>query len=130
MPDACPFCPPPEERVIHRGESAIVLWDGFPVSPGHVLIIPKRHVSGWFEATPDEIAEIVDLIPLARAAIERKHAPDGYNLGVNVGEVAGQTVFHLHLHVIPRYVGDSPDPRGGVRWIVPAKARYWTPDEG
>jgi len=124
--EACPFCPPPEERVFHRGELVTGLWDGFPVSPGHALIIPARHVATWFEATPEEQAALAAALTEARNAIQEKHSPDGFNIGVNVGEAGGQTVPHLHVHLIPRYAGDVEDPRGGVRWVVPGNATYWS----
>ena len=101
------------------------LWDGFPVSPGHALLVPRRHVATWFDATDDERAELLAGIEHAREAIERRHGPAGFNVGMNLGEAAGQTVPHLHVHVIPRYTGDVEDPRGGVRWVVPSKAAYW-----
>jgi superfamily II DNA or RNA helicase/diadenosine tetraphosphate (Ap4A) HIT family hydrolase len=100
------------------------LWDAHPVSPGHALVLPRRHVTAWFDATPDEQAALLAATDAVRHEIERHHTPDGYNLGVNVGEAAGQTVVHLHLHVIPRYLGDVPDPRGGVRHVIPHKANY------
>ena len=121
----CPFDAPPGERIFHEDDLIRCLWDGFPVSPGHALIIPRRHVASWFEATPEEQVAIVRAIEIARHEIETRHEPDGYNVGFNSGEAAGQTVFHLHMHVIPRYRGDMPDPRGGIRLVVPSKARYW-----
>jgi len=95
------------------------------VSPGHTLIVPNRHVATWFEATPEEQQALLEAIAEARRRIEKNHAPDGYNIGINSGEAAGQTVRHLHVHVIPRYAGDVTDPRGGVRWVIPDKAAYW-----
>jgi diadenosine tetraphosphate (Ap4A) HIT family hydrolase/HKD family nuclease len=121
---ACPFCNPPNNRLFHRGRVVLGLWDQFPVSPGHALIIPRRHVTSWFEATAEERNEMMGAVAEARTAIEQVHQPDGYNLGVNVGEAAGQTIFHLHVHVIPRYHGDVPAPRGGVRHVIPEKADY------
>ena len=90
------------------------MFDAFPANPGHMLIIPKRHFSGYFEATVQEKIEILTLIDDAKRIIDQQFHPDGYNIGVNVGRVAGQTVMHMHVHVIPRYKGDIPDPRGGV----------------
>jgi diadenosine tetraphosphate (Ap4A) HIT family hydrolase/HKD family nuclease len=121
---ACPFCAPDAERIFHAGRLVLGLWDRFPVSPGHALLIPKRHVASWFDATLAERAELVEAVEAARAAIQSLHAPDGFNLGVNVGEAGGQTVPHLHLHVIPRYRGDVADPRGGVRHVLPERANY------
>lgn len=125
---ACPFC----ERVaaghtVAANELAAAITDGFPVSPAHLLIVPRRHVADYFALTAAERHALADLVPLAKTSIEQAHAPDGYNLGMNIGASAGQTVEHAHLHVIPRYAGDVPDPRGGVRWVVPARAAYWRP---
>lgn len=123
----CPFCQPESARVFHEGKLIVGLWDAFPVSPGHALLIPRRHVRDWFEANAEEQAELNAAIRLARMAIDEAGLrPQGYNLGMNCGEAAGQTVPHLHLHVIPRYAGDTPDPRGGVRKVIPGKADYWT----
>lgn len=87
---------------------------------------PRRHIPTWFDATPEEQQELTAAIEIARAAILARHQPDGFNIGMNLGPAAGQTVGHLHLHVIPRYAGDVPDPRGGVRWVVPQRADYWS----
>jgi diadenosine tetraphosphate (Ap4A) HIT family hydrolase len=98
--------------------------DKYPVSPGHRLIVPKRHVASLFELAPEEYSE---LFTIARElATSDRSAPDGWNLGVNVGPAAGQTVMHVHVHLVPRMLGDVPDPRGGVRWVVPHHAVYWT----
>lgn len=94
------------------------------MSPGHALLIPVRHIGTWFDATDVERAELLTAIAHARMAIEHAHAPDGYNIGINIGEVGGQTIFHLHVHVIPRYRGDVDEPRGGIRGIIPGKANY------
>lgn len=122
----CPFCRVAPERTFHEGLLVLGLWDGFPVSPGHALLVPRRHVATWFEASANEKSELAEAIEVARAAILSRHRPEGFNVGMNLGAAAGQTVGHLHLHVIPRYPGDVPDPRGGVRWVVPARADYWT----
>ncbi len=100
------------------------MWDGFPVSPGHALIVPRRHAPGWFDATSGEQQELMTSIELVRNVIEEKYRPDGFNIGINVGASAGQTVPHLHVHVIPRYSGDVGDPRGGVRHVIPGKGNY------
>ena len=121
----CPFCSPPADRVFLETDSVIALWDGYPISPGHALVVPRRHVAGWFEASRDEQIAIVDALESVKAAIEEAYAPDGYNIGLNSGRAAGQTVFHLHVHVIPRYNDDVEDPRGGVRWVIPDRAAYW-----
>jgi diadenosine tetraphosphate (Ap4A) HIT family hydrolase len=87
--------------------------------------VPRRHVASWFEASPEERTELIAALERARAAILEDHRPDGFNVGMNLGAAAGQTVFHLHLHVIPRYAGDVEDPRGGIRCVVPDRAAYW-----
>lgn len=132
MSKDCPFCHPAADRLFHLGKGVLGLWDGFPVSPGHALLIPKRHFPNWFEATEEEQRELIAAIDTARAAIERDHQPNGFNIGVNVGSAAGQTVPHLHVHVIPRYAGDMADPRGGVRGVIPQRQNYLrdVPDEG
>jgi diadenosine tetraphosphate (Ap4A) HIT family hydrolase len=120
---------PAPESVFHAGELILGLWDAFPVSPGHALLLPRRHVATWWDATPEEQRELVAALTVARDEIRRRHRPDGFNVGINAGAAAGQTVFHLHVHVIPRYAGDVPDPRGGVRHVIPAKANYLAPAE-
>lgn len=112
-------------------ESKLVLgvWDGYPVSEGHALLMPKRHFATWFEAHAAEQVALLAGVDCVREAIESRYNPDGYNIGVNSGPAAGQTVAHLHLHVIPRYKGDVADPRGGIRWVIPGKADYWSEEE-
>ncbi len=122
---ACPFCNPPREQILIEGAQAMVLWDSYPVSPGHALIIPRRHVASLFDSTAMEREEILRLADEARRILDERHAPDGFNLGINDGAAAGQSVPHLHVHLIPRYRGDVPDPRGGVRWIIRDRASYW-----
>ena len=114
-----------EGLVIARNELAAAFPDAFPVSPGHVLIVPRRHEGDFFALSEREQEAMLRLIPAAREWVEAERSPGGYNLGVNIGDVAGQTIAHAHLHVIPRYTGDVPDPRGGVRWVLPERARYW-----
>jgi diadenosine tetraphosphate (Ap4A) HIT family hydrolase len=123
---ACPFCRPDTGRILVAEDLAFAYRDGHPVSPGHTLIVAKRHVGSWFDLVDDERAAISRLLDATRERIVAEHHPDGFNLGINDGAAAGQTVPHLHLHVIPRYRGDSPEPRGGVRWVIPAKADYWS----
>jgi diadenosine tetraphosphate (Ap4A) HIT family hydrolase/HKD family nuclease len=120
----CPFCNVAPDRVFHDGPRVIGLWDAYPVSPGHALLVTKRHVASWFDATRDEHADLVEAIDIAKVAIAETHAPDGFNIGINIGEAAGQTVLHLHVHVIPRYRGDVPNARGGVRHVIPSKGFY------
>ena len=121
----CPFCSPDPERVSYRGKLVFALWDGFPVTEGHALLVPNRHVGRWLDATEEEREELFRAIPLVMEKIREDRAPDGFNIGINDGAAAGQTIDHLHLHVIPRYGGDVPDPRGGIRWVVPENACYW-----
>src|SRR5665213_52287 len=97
----CPFCDPPEGRVFVEEPLAIALWDGYPVSPGHALIIPRRHMPSLFDATESERSALLTLVDSAKVVIDQRHRPDGYNIGVNVGAAAGQTVFHLYIHLIP-----------------------------
>ncbi|HCW0157068.1 HIT family protein [Pseudomonas aeruginosa] len=126
---ACPFCTLPSSRVLGENLHAFWIRDGYPISPGHSLIIPKRHVGSFFEATPEERAALLALLDEARSNVEKEYQPDGYNIGINDSAAAGQTVPHLHIHLIPRFHGDMKDPRGGVRWIIPAKADYWSQRE-
>lgn len=123
-PAVCPFCHPDETRVILRTKQVFALWDGYPVTEGHALIVPHRHVSGWFDATHDERAELFGAIDAVRDAIRKRWPVDAFNIGIDVGAAAGQTVPHLHLHVIPRRNGDVADPRSGVRYVIPEKANY------
>lgn len=127
QPRACPFCDVQPERIVAETALTMTLRDGFPVAPGHTLIIPKRHFADLFDASDVEAAEIWQAIRDAAAELTERHHPDGFNVGVNVGTAAGQTVMHLHLHLIPRYDGDQPDPRGGIRRIFPELADYWSP---
>jgi diadenosine tetraphosphate (Ap4A) HIT family hydrolase len=120
---ACPFCRISADERFYDGPLVFGIWDSHPVSPGHALLIPKRHVASLFDASPEEKAELLAALDAARAEIERTHAPDGYNIGINVGAAAGQTVFHLHVHVIPRYTGDAANPRGGVRHVLLGRGR-------
>ena len=121
----CPFCTLPPERIIDENEHAVWIYDGFPLSPGHSLIIPKRHVGSFFEITTAEKIAILNSLDLAKNVVSTEHLPNSYNIGVNDGPAAGQTVPHLHVHLIPRYINDVKDPRGGVRWVIPEKAVYW-----
>ena len=125
MTGTCLFCTLRAGRIVLANELAVVIRDNFPVSPGHTLIIPKRHVGSFFDVTGDERKAMLALLDSAKLGLDAAFHPDGYNIGINDGEAAGQTVPHLHLHLIPRYAGDREDPRGGVRWIFPQKAKYW-----
>jgi diadenosine tetraphosphate (Ap4A) HIT family hydrolase len=123
---ACVFCHRlADGDEVAANDLAVALFDAYPISPGHCLIVPRRHESSFLALTTEEQAAIWALVPLVQRRVEADHVPDGYNLGINVGEAAGQTIAHAHLHVIPRYQGDVSDPRGGIRWIIPERARYW-----
>ena len=124
-PKPCPFCTLPPERIVARSAFGGLLRDLYPVSPGHTLVIPWRHVGSFFELTAEERAGLMELLERAKAALDVELRPDAYNVGLNDGPAAGQTVPHCHVHLIPRYAGDVEDPRGGVRWVVPRKAKYW-----
>lgn len=122
----CPFCELPPGRIIADNEHGFVIRDAYPVTPGHTLIIPIRHVGSFFELRRDERGALLALLDQAKFELEiGDDKPDGYNIGINDGPAAGQTVPHLHIHLIPRRSGDLADPRGGVRWIIPEKAAYW-----
>ena len=123
--DNCPFCNVESEREIIASSSlSLAFFDGFPVSPGHVLIIPRRHVASFFELTQEERKDIFNLADDVKHIVDDRFHPDGYNIGVNIGEAAGQSIYHVHLHLIPRYYGDVPNPRGGVRGVIPQKQNY------
>ena len=122
----CPFCQLDAARIAFADDVTLVIRDAFPVSPGHTLIIPRRHVGSFFQLTAPERESMFELLTQAKVELDETLQPDGFNIGINDGAAAGQTVPHLHLHLIPRYRGDAPDPRGGVRWVLPAKAKYWS----
>lgn len=126
----CPFCSPEESRIFYRDDLVLGIWDGFPISNGHALLVPRRHIASWFEASAAERNALSEAITVARDEVLKFHLPEGFNIGINVGEVAGQTVMHLHVHVIPRYRGDVDDPRGGVRHVIPSKANYLAQSQG
>ena len=121
----CPFCTLPTDRIISESDHTVTIRDGYPVSEGHTLIIPKRHVQSFFELKAIEKAAILQAMDVAKETLDKKLSPDGYNIGINDGEAAGQTVMHLPVHLIPRYKGDTEDPRGGIRHLFPQKAKYW-----
>lgn len=126
--EACIFC----ERIalgqaLARNDLAVALADAYPLAIGHLLIVPIRHEADFFALSPLEQGAVFSLLAIAKGQVQRWHEPDGFNVGINVGKAAGQTVSHAHLHLIPRYEGDVIDPRGGVRWVLPAKAAYWNP---
>ena len=108
-----------------ESKAAASVLDGFPISKGHCLVVPKRHVASLFELPGDEMRDVWALVERTRKLLRKRFRPDGFNVGVNDGIAAGQTVAHAHVHLIPRYKGDVADPRGGIRWVIPAKAKYW-----
>jgi len=134
MSNSCPFCAMLEGSIerefIAQNALAFAIRDGFPVSMGHTLIIPKRHVGSFFEITAEERIALFSLLDEAKALCDKEYTPASYNIGINDGPAAGQTVPHLHIHLIPRYEEQGVDPRGGVRWVVPDKADYWSGREG
>lgn len=121
----CPFCQPHPDRVIDEAANTIALFDGYPVSEGHALVVPKQHVASVYDLPPDEQRALWDHVGVVRGLLLDRFRPQGFNIGVNDGRAAGQTVMHAHIHVIPRRDGDAVDPRGGIRWVLPAKAKYW-----
>ena len=122
----CPFCDLPAERIVDRNDAGVAVRDAYPVSPGHTLIISSRHVSSFFDLSASERDHLLCLIDRAKSVLDEQYQPDAYNIGINDGVAAGQTVPHLHIHLIPRFKGDLSDPRGGVRWVIPKKADYWS----
>jgi diadenosine tetraphosphate (Ap4A) HIT family hydrolase len=126
MSENCIFCKLREERVIGECDFTKTFIDTYPASPGHTLIVPKRHFATFFEASEDELLAIGKALQNAKIILDEEFSPDGYNIGVNNGQAAGQSVMHLHVHLIPRYNGDVEDPKDGVRWILKDKADYWS----
>ncbi|WP_100372086.1 HIT family protein [Bacillus sp. FJAT-45037] len=120
--NTCPFCS--ITTYILENDLAYAIYDQYPVTEGHILVIPKRHVADYFEATSEEQVAVQSLVKGARSLLLDTYSPDGFNVGVNCGDAAGQTIFHAHVHVIPRYNGDVEEPRGGVRGVIPAKQSY------
>jgi diadenosine tetraphosphate (Ap4A) HIT family hydrolase len=123
----CPLCAAAKRPdILAENDHAVAFFDAFPVNPGHALIVSRRHVADLFDLSSAEQASLWTLVPTVKQVIDQRHAPAAYNIGVNVGTAAGQTVGHVHVHVIPRYDGDVGDPRGGVRWVLPERADYWS----
>lgn len=127
---SCPFCQllnsEDNKRIIAENGHAVAISDAFPISVGHTLIVPKRHTGSFFETSEIERQAMLSLIDTAKQLLDIEHAPSAYNIGINDGPAAGQTVNHLHIHLIPRFNGDVDDPRGGVRWVIPENADYWS----
>lgn len=121
----CPFCNPDSKReLIAESATSFSIYDKFPVSDGHALIIPKRHCEDYFNLTYKEQSACIFMLNKVKKIVSDRFKPDGYNVGINVGEKAGQTVNHVHIHLIPRYDGDVKEPRGGVRGVIPNKQKY------
>jgi len=121
----CPFCNPDLDReLIVESATAYAIYDKFPVSAGHALIIPKKHCANYFDLTFKEQAACIFMLNKVKEIISAKFNPDGFNVGINVSEAAGQTVPHVHIHLIPRYKGDVKEPRGGVRGVIPENKNY------
>lgn len=121
--EKCIFCNKTTDLLVEN-ELAKVFYDGYPVNEGHVLVVPKRHVETYFEATAEELAAINELVFRVKDLLDERYRPDGYNIGVNVGHAGGQSVYHMHVHVIPRYLGDVENPRGGIRRIKRSIVTY------
>ena len=121
----CPFCNKHlRDRIILQNDTFQVVYDLYPVSPGHMLLIPKRHITSFFELTNKELEDFYNLIKIAYSRISKEYSPDGFNIGINNGTVAGQTISHLHIHLIPRFMGDDQHPEGGIRKIIPNMVEY------
>ncbi len=122
----CPFCNinNAKDDIVWESKHSIAILDRYPVSTGHTLVIPKRHVKSYFDLTQDEIVDLWSMVNNVKEALDYMYEPDGYNIGINIGEAAGQTIPHCHIHVIPRYSGDVEDPLGGVRSVIPEKRIY------
>jgi diadenosine tetraphosphate (Ap4A) HIT family hydrolase len=119
-----PFLQLPRSAWVACNALGFAIRDRYPVSPGHTLVVPHRQVATWFEATREEQHALLDLVDEVKRQLDAELSPAGYNVGFNAGRAAGQTVWHLHVHVIPRFDGDMDDPRGGVRHVIPGKGNY------
>ena len=123
--EGCRFCvTKPSRRLIVEGEYGFAAYDRHPASEGHFLVIPYRHFASYFEINAEELVDLWGLVAQGRKIVDEKYQPDGYNIGINVGTAAGQSIHHLHIHVIPRYKGDVENPKGGVRGVIPHKKLY------
>jgi diadenosine tetraphosphate (Ap4A) HIT family hydrolase len=120
----CIFCTIDKSRVITENDNCIAFYDKFPVSKGHILVIHKKHEADYFNLNAQEQSEIWNFTNEIKSFLEQKFEPNGFNIGINIGPAAGQTIFHCHIHIIPRYDGDIKNPRGGVRGVIPDKMNY------
>lgn len=125
MTHECPFCCVDRTHIVLENDAAFAFPDSSPVTKGHTLLVPRRHVANLFDLSEEEQAAVWKLVAQVRAMLMAELKPDGFNVGLNDGTSAGQTVMHAHVHVIPRRHGDVADPKGGVRWIIPDRAVYW-----
>jgi diadenosine tetraphosphate (Ap4A) HIT family hydrolase len=125
LPPESPFAPMEPERLVYENAEVLAFYDQYPVSPGHTLVVSKHVTASLFDLPADQQDALWRAIPEVRRTLQARHAPSGFNIGLNDGPAAGQTINHAHIHIIPRYKGDQADPRGGVRWIFPETARYW-----
>ena len=121
----CFFCNQTQFKELSSNKSAYAIYDKYPVFPGHVLIITKRHISSWFDASTEEKLDILAMLDSAKKILDLNFKPDGFNIGINDGIEAGQSISHLHIHLIPRYKNDIQKKKGGIRMVNPAKAEYW-----
>jgi diadenosine tetraphosphate (Ap4A) HIT family hydrolase len=124
---ACPFCTLAESRIRFESELAVAVDDAYPVSPGHTLVVPRRHVGSYFQLDEAERLALSRMMDRVQRELAERLAPHAYTIGINDGPAAGQSIPHVHIHLIPRFRGDRDNPRGGVRWVLPEKADYWTP---
>lgn len=123
MTPACIFCTP-DRPLLCSSDLAVAFLDAFPISPGHALVVPRRHVVTIFDLTEAEYTECFLLVRKVKDLLAKDYSPDGFNVGANIGEAGGQSVWHAHIHVIPRFKGDTPEPRGGVRNVIARLANY------
>lgn len=124
--ESCTFCElnKQERRIVAETDKFLAVRDNYPVSPGHTLLIPKRHLASFFELSKEELDDLHRILSAVRDILGQELKPDGFNIGINDGKAAGQTIFHLHVHVIPRYIGDVEHPEGGIRNILSSEVRY------
>lgn len=125
LKSSCPFCnPDPQVELLLESAQSFCILDKYPVNPGHALIVPKRHVADYFELSFKEQSSCLFMLNEVKTEIQKRFNPDGYNVGINIGEKGGQTVSHVHIHLIPRYTGDVENPKGGIRGVIPEKKEY------
>lgn len=120
----CRFCRPRNDSIVLANEHGYLSYDSYPVNKGHMLIMPHRHFDCYFDCTPAERESLWLLVEEGKRLLDNEHQPDGYNVGINIGPAAGQSIMHLHIHLIPRYRGDMENPKGGVRGVIPEKQKY------